>query len=659
MNHHHNMHHRHEQNEPALTRYSRWYMPVIGMLALVWIALRVIPKPSRLNYPCVRAAFPFASGVLAYLAGIGLSTVALAGGRRSFAKGRIIAAAVFCAIGVSIPFVLQSTDAPAHPNLPASIHAANAPMGEAKGIFPGRVVWVHDPAATNENCSPKVYQHEWFRSENSNQSVIDKMVSSAVRNLSGQSSDSGAWTAIFAYHNTTRGKGAARYQNGEKVFIKINATSSWDGNFNTNDLTPKYTSGSTEFYGISETSPQVVLSVLRQLVNVVGVAQSDIYVGDPMKHIYKHCYDLWHSEFSSVHYLDYSGYTSMGREVVVKSTTARIFYSDRGAVLKNDGLTGTPITDDYLYTIFEQMEYMINIPMMKGHRYAGVTMFAKNHFGSQTRSSATHLHNGLVSPEPGNVTRPGYGLYRVQVDLMGHKLLGKKNLLYLMDALWGAEFEIIAPVKFKMSPFNNDWTSSILASLDPVAIESVGYDILRTEFTAARGLTTYPQLEGADDYLHQAADSANWPAGIRYDPEKDGTVLSSLGVHEHWNDSSGKAYTRNLGTGLGIELLRVSKSTGIGTQPASGGIASYRLHDNFPNPFNPSTTIQYDVAKSAHIRLTVYDVTGRMVSELVNGLTAAGSYQVRFNGAGLASGVYYYRLDAPGFTATKRLTLTK
>jgi hypothetical protein len=293
------------------------------------------------------------------------------------------------------------------------------------------------------------------------------------------------------------------------VFLKINATSSWSGNFNPSDLTPRT---GVIWYAVSETSPAIVLSVLRQLVNVVGVAQADIYVGDPMKHIYKHSYDLWHAEFPDVHYLDVSGYTNLGRERVQVSTTARIWYSDRGTVLKSNGSTGTPITDDRLYTIFEDAEYMINIPQLKGHRRAGITMFAKNHFGSNTRGGASHLHNGLVWPEEmvaGRPAREGYGLYRVQVDLLGHELLGKKNLFYLMDALWATVHELEIPLKWQMAPFNNDWMSSVFASFDPIAIESVGYDFLRTEFTAQRGAGTYVQMNGADDYLHQAADSTN------------------------------------------------------------------------------------------------------------------------------------------------------
>ncbi|MFZ1288600.1 MAG: T9SS type A sorting domain-containing protein, partial [Melioribacteraceae bacterium] len=182
---------------------------------------------------------------------------------------------------------------------------------------------------------------------------------------------------------------------------------------------------------------------------------------------------------------------------------------------------------------------------------------------------------GLMKPgETGLVARPGYGLYRVQVDLMGHEILGKKNLVYLMDALWGTDHELNPPTKWQTEPFNNDWTSSVFASFDPVAIESVGYDLIRTEFTKERYPTSYEdvvdviQMEGVCDYLKQAADSSNWPEGIKYDPENDGTILTSLGVHEHWNNPTDKQYSKNLGTGNGIELIKISKVVSILESPS-------------------------------------------------------------------------------------------
>ena len=66
-----------------------------------------------------------------------------------------------------------------------------------------------------------------------------------------------------------------------------------------------------------------------------------------------------------------------------------------------------------------------------------------------------------------------------------------------------------------------------------------------------------PGINGVDDYLHQAADPANWPEGIKYDPDNSGQPLTSLGVHEHWNNPVMKQYSRNLGLKKGIELVSI------------------------------------------------------------------------------------------------------
>jgi hypothetical protein len=461
----------------------------------------------------------------------------------------------------------------------------------------------------------------------------------------------------------SRGKGDVGYARGEKIFIKVNATSSWSGNINPTDLSVV----SNQYYGISETSPQLVLSLLRQLVRIVGVAQQNIYVGDPIRHIYKHCYDLWRAEFPNVHYLDHDGWAQ--REKVVPSQSAVIKYSDRGTILRtgtwSDASAGDPVTEDHLYTVFEEAEYLLNVPTLKGHKHAGITAFAKNHFGSHTREDAKHLHGGLVAPEANNPRRQGYGLYRVQVDLLGHSLLGTRNLIYVLDGLWTSDYEIDAPDKWRMVPFANDWMSSLFVSLDPIAIESVGFDFLRAEFTSDRGLATYPQMVGVDDYLHQAADSASWPSGIRYDPENDGSVLGSLGAHEHWNNPDQKMYSRNLGSGEGIELVALTPTTAV--ESADPRVESgFRLGGNYPNPFNSATVIQYSLEGprgqgpgTSDVRLVVYDVHGREVEVLVSERKAPGRYEVQFNASRLASGVYFYRLTAGQYVESRKMILMK
>lgn len=611
-------------------------VPLIGLLALGWIVFRVATKPSRIAYPCVRAAMPLASGLIGYVLSVAASLGLWATAKRRQTVPAMIFTAFLACLGLFLSYTFVNDPAVAIERQLPTLHLnANEPIGTAVGMYPGRVVWVHRPEATRDACSPASVGHEWYRPENYDQSVIDTMVSSAICRLTGTITDAAAWDAIFKFHNSTRGKGAVGYASGEKILIKTNATSSWGGQFNTSDLSAKT---GVWYYAVSETSPGIVLSILRQLVNVAGVAQADIYVGDPMKHIYKHCYDVWHAEFPDVHYLDADGYTNLGREKAVKSTTARIQYSDRGTVLKLGGTTGTAITEDFLYEIFDQAEYMLNIPMLKGHKRAGVTMFAKNHFGSHTRSSATHIHGGLVTPNeyPNSPYRMDYGLYRVQVDLMGHELLGKKNLFYVMDALWATDWELDIPVKWKMSPFNDDWMSSVFASFDPVAIESVGYDFLRAEFTEARGAGTYPQMPAVDDYLHQAADTTNWAAGVRYDPENNGTVLASLGTHEHWNDSLHMQYSRNLGTGNGIELVRADASPTASTRTYTVADAWNLISLPLSMDDLAKTSLYPTAVSSAFAYVTGYVAKDTLANGVAYWLQFPSSQNVTFTGFPLA-----------------------
>ncbi|MEM1268801.1 MAG: T9SS type A sorting domain-containing protein [Bacteroidota bacterium] len=88
--------------------------------------------------------------------------------------------------------------------------------------------------------------------------------------------------------------------------------------------------------------------------------------------------------------------------------------------------------------------------------------------------------------------------------------------------------------------------------------------------------------------------------------------------------------------------------------------AGFTLHDAYPNPFNPSTTLSFDLDQPRDVTLTVYDLTGREVARLLDGGTrTAGTHRVRFDAAGLSSGVYVYRLEADGFGLSRRVVLTK
>ena len=95
-------------------------------------------------------------------------------------------------------------------------------------------------------------------------------------------------------------------------------------------------------------------------------------------------------------------------------------------------------------------------------------------------------------------------------------------------------------------------------------------------------------------------------------------------------------------------------------KPANGATpATYALEQNYPNPFNPSTTIEYSLPARTHVRLDVYDITGRLVAELVNGVQESGRYRQLWNASNAASGMYFVRLQSDRFTSTRKMLLLK
>ena len=118
-----------------------------------------------------------------------------------------------------------------------------------------------------------------------------------------------------------------------------------------------------------------------------------------------------------------------------------------------------------------------------------------------------------------------------------------------------------------------------------------------------------------------------------------------------------------------VDVASVPIASIVGVTSVEGASSTapttFAMEQNYPNPFNPSTTIRYDVAKPAYVTIRVYDVLGRMVSQLVDGVHAASSYVVRWNPSGLSSGTYLYRIDARNvdgsgsFSSVKKLILMK
>lgn len=102
------------------------------------------------------------------------------------------------------------------------------------------------------------------------------------------------------------------------------------------------------------------------------------------------------------------------------------------------------------------------------------------------------------------------------------------------------------------------------------------------------------------------------------------------------------------------------RRTTVGINQISSEVPTgYTLYQNYPNPFNPSTSIKFDLVKNGNVKLVIYDAVGKAVYTLIDNVLPTGSYEYKFNAAGLASGIYYYRITTKDFSNVKKMLLIK
>jgi hypothetical protein len=489
-------------------KWSPWLLPIIGLFCLIWFLIRVIPKPSRASYPCQRLAAPLALSFTVWLVGLICSGISYFKTKIFFKFSRFIALGV-CTVIVLLAICIPLNFTSNHIVFGYTpFEEPNSPIGVAKGINPGRVTWVQDTNATKFNGNGF-----WWDDNNTDQNVVNEMVSKSIRWLAGKPTDKEAWDAIFKYFNMNKNGNEYGYNKGEKIVIKVNLNQ--DRN--------------TTWKNQHMPSPHAVYALVNQLINVVGVNGEDITIADSSRTIGDPLYNKIHEnknpEFQAVKFV------GQNRTIPIGDMSHPIYFS------------GSNIPDAGVPTVYIEAKYIINMALFRAHTGFGVTLCGKNHFGS------VYFEGLGFNPAPLHISQwSTYGMYHCIVDLIGHDEIGSKTVLYMVDGLYHSlnqEDETID----KFASFDNSWASSIFSSQDPIAIDSVALDFLANEPNISiEGTSGCP-----DNYLIEAALAINPPSKTFYDPNHTGG-LSSLGVHEHWNNPSEKKYSRNLGTGKGIEL---------------------------------------------------------------------------------------------------------
>ncbi len=250
---------------------------------------------------------------------------------------------------------------------------------------------------------------------------------------------------------------------------------------------------------------------------------------------------------------------------------------------------------------------------------------------------------GVLSVVPDMKTSNATSVLQAAVDLANapHKLAVVRDGVPMQwnsdSAATSVSFDIYLPLTGK-APNGGIVTFFLSGAGDSLSIA----DTIGKQITA--GWTTL--TIGSLDSLASAG---------KFDPSKNATIGVMLSYPNDTSTWKGNVWFDNLvidGSYNTSQLpTRVKNQAGI--------IKAFTLHNNYPNPFNPLTKIQYDVAQNSKVQIKVYDILGREIATLVNEQKGVGSYVIEFNASKLTSGVYFFRMTAGSFTKTQKMMLIK
>ncbi|MCL5268214.1 MAG: T9SS type A sorting domain-containing protein [Bacteroidetes bacterium] len=167
-------------------------------------------------------------------------------------------------------------------------------------------------------------------------------------------------------------------------------------------------------------------------------------------------------------------------------------------------------------------------------------------------------------------------------------------------------------------------------------------------------VTAHPGTEFEKDALILLASMRDFDTSAA---EVSSNALNQLVLK--YGSSVDKGLLLSLGAKVTPQPQASASSQAVAANVDSTSVLSGTALENYPNPFNPTTTIEFEVPSSGLVSLKVYDVLGREVATLVNSYESAGAHSVRFNGDDLASGIYFYRLTTPGVNLVRKMILMK
>lgn len=196
------------------------------------------------------------------------------------------------------------------------------------------------------------------------------------------------------------------------------------------------------------------------------------------------------------------------------------------------------------------------------------------------------------------------------------------------------------------------WGGTLYAAYSDIQFgqDSIAIDSAATINWMNGNIDADPQFIPGDTLCHLSPASPCRDAGITSN-DFGGMICNCPS-----EDFEGEARPMGLSPDMGADEFFV---VGIEPRPIAGIPKSSVLFQNYPNPFNPITAISFQLSANSFVTLAVYDVTGRKIATLVSKNLPAGKYKYHWDASGLASGVYFYRLDSGPYHQIKKLVLMK
>jgi subtilisin-like proprotein convertase family protein len=219
------------------------------------------------------------------------------------------------------------------------------------------------------------------------------------------------------------------------------------------------------------------------------------------------------------------------------------------------------------------------------------------------------------------------------------------------DTLYIPGYGTVMDLNFKMESLIHTYDGDILFSIKSPA----GQEVMLSNRYGSSGDNYINTL--FDDSAGTPIASGSAPFTGTFRPENQLNIFNGQDIHGNWIFKVQDLASGDTGR---VERYCLNILYNAVLSVANNQIpVKYELKQNYPNPFNPVTKISYSVPKQSYVTLRVYDILGREVQTLVNGIMNTGNYEIEFDAMNLASGVYFYRMESGSFTEVKKLVILK